>query len=620
MLFFEGASGLSQDVISALAASGCELRVHLTTSRLSEVVSEFVPDLVLIDVAVPHGGLALCAELRATEAARELPIMIVAEGAFDEDTVTRGLLCGADDFVSVRERVAEFQARVRVQLRHKRDRDRLRRLRAERDTLRREASVDPLTNLPNRRSIDAALEEAWSRGAAFSVVFVDVDDFKQVNDCFGHDVGDHVLCAVAEALGGDAEGLVGRWGGEEFVVVLPAARSSEAEALAERCRKRVEAVRLHELGARPVTASFGLASFDPRAPDMSVEALCQRADAALYEAKRAGKNRVQSARPLFSRAGHVSLRMPSVSLGPASDGRVALEASLLRELATGRAGLPVLPEAAEEALRLAEDPRTDIGRIARLVERDPALAARFIAVAGSALYSRGMKPVSTQVALVRIGLATSRDLLLQVAYERSAQDFPVFRAEVARSFERSVRAAIAARLLTHELRVACDSAYLCGLLHDIGESRIYRLLAQMPYAVEHPDLAHELVARHHQRAGAEVARAWRLSPEIIEACSFHHGAVPPTIPSRLVMGADVLVAVLEQVDGPTAADEATLKSLGIAPERLFDVIERVRSAVADAAVPGNPSQPPSTVRLSHGPHSSRYPRTASSLGTRLRTR
>jgi diguanylate cyclase (GGDEF)-like protein/putative nucleotidyltransferase with HDIG domain len=593
ILFVDGGSRLGTLVRRAIDGTGCELRAHSTPSGLGHAIATYAPDLLLVDVHADgwEGGFALCGELRSSDATRETPVILVASGEPDERLVERGLLCGADDCVCVGGRVLELRARVRVQLRRTRERDRLQRLRAERDVLRREATLDALTRLPNRRALDAYLEEAWGRGAPFAVAFVDIDHFKSINDGFGHEVGDRVLRATAAALAGTLRSgdRCGRWGGEEFMLIVPAARTEEAAAIVERHRRAIEGLRrptadpavlasLAELGDRVVTASFGVAVLDPSAPDASVESLCQRADAALYEAKRGGRNRVVVAPPVAARG---RLSSPNAATArPPADVRTTLERALEKELATGRAGLPLLPAAAQQAMRLAEDPRTNMVSIAKLVDRDPPLAARFVAVAGSAIYSRGVKPTTTHAALVRIGLATARDLLLQVVYERTSQDLPAFSSEVGRSFERSVRAAIAASQLTAELRVRFDSAYLCGLLHDIGEARIYRILAQQALALENPEVVAELVAKHHERAGAEVARAWRLPPEIVEACAHHHDVAPASLPVRVVMGADAILHILDNADEPQEPARAVLQAIGVAPGRIDDLVERARETLS----------------------------------------
>jgi len=169
----------------------------------------------------------------------------------------------------------------------------LRRLRSHRDALAARITEDPLTGIGNRRAVASVaprwLATAQSRGTPLSAVFVDVDHFKRINDLEGHATGDAVLCAVAAALRGGVRrsDLVARIGGEEFVVLLPGARMAEAAQQAERLRLALHRVRVDGLRARPVTASFGVATVRP---GDSVESLFRRADAAMYAAKRAGRD------------------------------------------------------------------------------------------------------------------------------------------------------------------------------------------------------------------------------------------------------------------------------------------------------------------------------------------
>jgi diguanylate cyclase (GGDEF)-like protein/putative nucleotidyltransferase with HDIG domain len=545
ILVIDGAAAISTRIKGALPGASYEVTTRNGADRVARVLEEVDPDLLIVDLSLSEpSAFEVCSELRATDLGRGIPILLVTTISTADEEVARGLLCGADDFLTIDERLGEFVARVRVQLRNKRERDRLARLRKERDAYRREAVVDTLTGVPNRRSIRLTLERLLSGQWQFAVLFFDVDHFKKVNDCFGHEVGDVVLKAVASGLEASLgpEDHLGRYGGEEFVVVLAGADRDLALLAGERYRSAIEKLIIPEIG-RPVTASVGVSLFDPEMPDATVEILVARADAALYEAKRAGRNRVVIA----ARDGDVSPIPPSevrVSTIPESR-EASIEAALLRELASERAGLPLLPQAAAEALRLAEDPRTSMAHIARLVERDPPLAARFIAIASSAAYSRGPKASTMQVALVRIGLAASRDLLLQVVYERSNRELSRYQREVAQSFDHSVKTGIAARAVAREMRVAYDNAYLCGLLHDIGEARIYRILARLPDAPEPGPFLDALVDAHHARAGAEVALAWKLPRDIVEVCTNHHTSTEAAIPAvQIVRAAEALVRSL----------------------------------------------------------------------------
>jgi diguanylate cyclase (GGDEF)-like protein len=183
------------------------------------------------------------------------------------------------------------------------------------DELRRLATTDPLTGALNRRSGQALLADAfrlpqpdeWHPG----VLMLDVDHFKAINDHQGHDAGDAALCALVticrEVLG--QRGAIARWGGEEFLVILSSTRQEEALCLAEALRGALEAASIEiPAGKLTMTASFGLAI-----GGANPETLIQRADAALYAAKRGGRNRVAVGAP--SLAGKPS-DFPTVAASP----------------------------------------------------------------------------------------------------------------------------------------------------------------------------------------------------------------------------------------------------------------------------------------------------------------
>jgi diguanylate cyclase (GGDEF)-like protein len=161
-------------------------------------------------------------------------------------------------------------------------------------TRERQATTDPLTGLLNRRGVEPQLTRAMHlatrHGTSLSVALFDIDHFKRVNDRYGHNVGDQLLRAVAGAIartirGGD---LVARWGGEEFLVVLPHTDLEPAHCAADRIRRAVEALRVAEIG--PVTISGGVATFSAGEP---LSETVGRADKLLYEAKAGGRNQIR---------------------------------------------------------------------------------------------------------------------------------------------------------------------------------------------------------------------------------------------------------------------------------------------------------------------------------------
>ena len=270
-----------------------------STTEAILMVAQLQPDLVLLELdGKGTAGLELCGALRMLEVSRDVPIVLVSREPATEDAVARGLLAGADDYVAAWQRPTELRARVRVQLRNKRYRDALRRVRGERENYRRQAAIDPLTGLLNRRSLSQIIEEKVSAGETFAVLFVDADHFKSVNDRLGHAIGDTVLRNIADCLrrGMRSGDYCGRYGGEEFVIVASQLEAEQVRGLAERHRQAVGLLEVAELGPTPLTVSIGAAVFDPASGEPS-NALLHRADAALYAAKSNGRNRVEMAEP-----------------------------------------------------------------------------------------------------------------------------------------------------------------------------------------------------------------------------------------------------------------------------------------------------------------------------------
>jgi two-component system cell cycle response regulator len=194
-------------------------------SEALAVACEANIDLLIVSLGLgAFDGLRLCSQARSHEPTRNLPILLIADSD-DRDKVLRGLEIGVNDYLSRPIDRNELVARVRTNVRQKRYADRLRQLVQQSMEM---ALYDPLTGLNNRRSLErrlpAMIETARQRGAALTMMILDIDYFKRVNDTHGHDAGDWVLKGFAAHLqeivrGGD---LLCRLGGEEFVVVMPA--------------------------------------------------------------------------------------------------------------------------------------------------------------------------------------------------------------------------------------------------------------------------------------------------------------------------------------------------------------------------------------------------------------
>ncbi|WP_163269792.1 PleD family two-component system response regulator [Chelativorans alearense] len=242
-----------------------------------------------------YDPLRLCSQLRALETTRLVPIVLLA-GEGDEERIIRGLELAVNDYVLHPVERQELIARLRTQIRRKRYNDSLRSSVAQTVEM---AVTDPLTGLHNRRYLDSHLRSLFDRSTArkrpLSVMMADIDRFKSINDTFGHDAGDAILKAFAGRLRKNLRGidLVCRYGGEEFVVVMPDTELVVAEKVAERIRAEIASgpfTTSEGDNAIDVTASLGVAS--TRMPGDTVEALMKRADRALYEAKTRGRNRV----------------------------------------------------------------------------------------------------------------------------------------------------------------------------------------------------------------------------------------------------------------------------------------------------------------------------------------
>ncbi|MFD9897101.1 PleD family two-component system response regulator [Mesorhizobium sp. UC22_110] len=239
--------------------------------------------------------LRLCSQLRSLDRTRFVPIMLLADQG-EEDRVIRGLELGINDYLTRPIDPHELTARLRTQVRRKRYNDQLR---ASVTQTIEMAVTDGLTGLHNRRYLDSHLQTLFDRAVArrrpLSMMITDLDRFKAINDTYGHDGGDDVLREFAHRLRKNVRGidLACRFGGEEFVVVMPDTEGAVAEKVAERIRAEIARLPFaigREGKTAEVTISVGVSAL-LKGSD-TVEDLIKRADVALYEAKNSGRNRV----------------------------------------------------------------------------------------------------------------------------------------------------------------------------------------------------------------------------------------------------------------------------------------------------------------------------------------
>jgi diguanylate cyclase (GGDEF)-like protein len=262
-------------------------------------------DVVLSDWKIPGlDGLQLCRRIRQGDVDRSYTRFILASGPDERERFRSGLEAGVDDYITKPivhdELAARLEAARRVVLLHRRLRDRYSALRRDSDRSFAAARTDVLTSMPNRRALDetlTALAEREARlGQRYSAALLDVDEFKSYNDHFGHLAGDEVLRRIAAALHTQLrqDDALYRYGGEEFLVILPKQSLAQAATAMARARAAIERLAIpHASGAgRPfVTVSIGVAELDPDAS--SVDGWVRRADLALYAAKAGGRNRIE---------------------------------------------------------------------------------------------------------------------------------------------------------------------------------------------------------------------------------------------------------------------------------------------------------------------------------------
>lgn len=263
-----------------------------------KLLREHSVDLVLCDLIMRGvDGFKFLALKRSDPRFDDVPVILLT-GQETVSSKVRALDSGASDYLVKPFDDAELVARLRVHLKVKQLQDALREKNRELEDLSRR---DPLTGVANRRAFHELLDAEFARcaryGRPFSFMMVDLDHFKNVNDTHGHQAGDLALITTAKTLVGQlrTNDMVGRYGGEEFAVILPETAHSGAMLVAERCRVKIASTPLiYADTVFSVTASMGLASVpDPRAS--TTEAMIRLADEALYDAKRQGRNRLIAA-------------------------------------------------------------------------------------------------------------------------------------------------------------------------------------------------------------------------------------------------------------------------------------------------------------------------------------
>jgi len=266
--------------------------------QAARIASDGHYELLIVNLDLDnYDGLRLCAQLRSLERTRQIPILIIVD-TDDHQRMIRALDMGINDYLIRPIDRQEFLARVNTQVRRWRFTERLRKNVQQSLEM---AVTDPLTGLYNRRymsvHVGTMVDTAANRGKTISVLALDVDHFKAVNDSYGHDAGDEVLKELARRIKANIRNidLACRTGGEEFIIALPETDVEVAYKVAERLRRAIAGKVFNagpEAGNLTVTVSIGVAELESAAE--SLDDIVKRADEALYRAKRQGRNRVIS--------------------------------------------------------------------------------------------------------------------------------------------------------------------------------------------------------------------------------------------------------------------------------------------------------------------------------------
>ena len=283
-------------VEQTLEQDQCSILFAKTGQSAILLFEQYRPALVITDWVMPDlTGIELCQKIR-TSPGHSYTYVIILTSNSEKEKVVKGLAAGADDYLTKPFHPEELSARVAV---GRRIVDLQRQIEAKNGLLEELALTDSLTGLPNRRAIEnwecRQLSGAARHGFSFWVVMADLDNFKRVNDTCGHAAGDAVLKGFAEVLKTNSRhsDICGRIGGEEFLMILTHADAKNVRLAVERVSQQFREQQF-SFGGKTVrvTASFGIAGFEGKvAPEFAK--LVSQADAALYAAKRGGRDRIE---------------------------------------------------------------------------------------------------------------------------------------------------------------------------------------------------------------------------------------------------------------------------------------------------------------------------------------
>lgn len=284
-----------------LEKRGYETTFAISGEQALERVKSAKPDLILLDFMMPQmNGLEVCEKIKANPELAEIPIIFLT-ASHEQDDLIQAFEKGAVDYITKPFSTPELLARVRTHLELKNAREHLKKLLDKQAQLNKKlenlANRDPLTGVWNRHYFlnlcEREISRAYRYNRLFSILIIDLDHFKKINDAYGHTIGDEVLIAITITVQNSIRKIdfLGRFGGDEFLVLLPETPVNVAVDMAETIRDNLEkkVILAEEIEVR-VTVSIGVSTY--QLEDQNIDPVLQRADQVLDQAKNQGRNRV----------------------------------------------------------------------------------------------------------------------------------------------------------------------------------------------------------------------------------------------------------------------------------------------------------------------------------------
>jgi len=279
-----------------LTTEGLNISMAPNGEEALKIVSQSAPDLILLDIMMPGiDGFETCRRLKKNEATKSIAVIFIS-AKIETEKIIKGFSLGGVDYITKPFRQEELLSKVKTHLQIKKLMLEQKKLITKLDAISRE---DPLTGLSNRRDLIEKIEYERSRfervKKPFSLIMADIDHFKKINDTYGHDAGDYVLTRTADLMKDIARKLdtVARWGGEEFLLLLPETELKGATNLAEKLRETICLINfVQEDNKFNITVSFGVNCYTNK--EISVDEFLKSTDTCLYQAKETGRNKVVS--------------------------------------------------------------------------------------------------------------------------------------------------------------------------------------------------------------------------------------------------------------------------------------------------------------------------------------